>query len=406
MPDTETLVTETKTTETKQPAQAASRGKITRAEYTPPQTIDGKIPPQPANDIAASHAGVKLTDGNNHVDKGITETVADKEVVKDALPKLSDDQRKAFLQEMFGEENADVEKIKEKLKPVEVLPTDEQKKKAEADKELRLVELFIKNGGTLDQFNQIKSIANADVKELSKKDAIQEYVAAGFSEDEAKDIVKVRYFQNELDNIEQDVDNDESDEDFAKRKATLQKKIEFGSKKLETKSSHKIQQAGEVLKSLQQAYDSEILQQQAEAKNSSNVDELLTKMPRKVTYELGKINDQEIPPIEHEVSDESIKQVAEILKDPAKRNNIFNNEDGTLNLSKISQLLINNFEYERSLKNAYLEGGSRQVAIFEKTFPARSAYELGVGGTLVKNTDNGTVTQRGKRQVVSPTINN
>lgn len=318
---------------------------------------------------------------------------------------FTDEQRKAFLKELFGDENTDVEAIKEKIKPVIALPTDEQKKKDAENKELKLLELFIKKGGKLDQFQEIKTLANADIKELSKKDAIQEYVTAGFSEEEAKEMVKQRYYQVELANIEQDVDNDESDDDFEKRKTALQKKIDFGSKKLETKSSHKIQQAAGILKSLQDAYDSEILLQQSEQKNATNVDALLKDLPRKVTYQLGEVNNQLILPIEHEVSEESISKVAAILKDPAQRNNIFNNQDGTLNLPKITDVLLKNFEYERSLKNAYLEGSTRQEAEFEKVFPARSAYELGVGGSVNKSINKGQVASTGKVQKVSPQHN-
>lgn len=318
---------------------------------------------------------------------------------------FTEEQKAAFFKKMGIEYKGDedFETVKEKLKPAEAQPSEEDKKKAISAAELKQAELFIKNGGTLEQFNTIKSIANADPKEFSKKAAILELVDAGFTEDEAKDIAKERYYQIELDAIEQEVD--ETDEEFEARKAKLQKKIDFGTKKIQTKSSYLQKQAGDVIKGLQEAIEAEELQGKAEAEFLSNVDKTLSTLPRKQTFELGKVNDQDIAPILHEVSDESVAKVAELLKDPAKRNQFFYNQDNTLNIANLTPLLVNHFEIKRAIKGALLEGQTRQVAEFEKVFPSKTAFELGVGGSQTKSLQKGKVASSGKPQVVRPTYN-
>jgi hypothetical protein len=389
MPETETLVTETKQEE-KKPV-VASMGKVQRANMN-------------------GNNGNAITDNNTtQTSNENTDTKVDTKVeTKAEVPiEFTPEQKKEFFKQLGvdykGDE--DIEQIKEKLKPTVALPSEEEKKKAENDKELRLVELFVKNGGTVDQFNAIKQIANADQKEFSKKEAIAEFMEAGFTEDEAKVMAKERYYQIQLDEITQDLDNEESDEDFEKRKKALQKKIDFGSKKLEQKSSYKIQQAAAILNSLQDAIKSEETEVKNEAKLSSNVDEMLKNLPRKVTYELGKVNDQTIAPIEHEYSEESIAKVAAFLKDKAQRNNFFYNQDNSLNIQNLTKVLLNNFEQERIVKNALLEGQTRQVAIFESVFTSKTGYQLGVGGSPNKNISTGKVASFGKVQKVSPQHN-
>ena len=308
------------------------------------------------------------------------------------------------MNELFGDENVDVEAIKEKLKPTPPEPSEEEKKKAKSEKELKALKLWIEKGRTTEEFNELKNIAFGDKIELSKKKALTEFISAGFTEKEANDMLKNQFYQIELDNIEQDFEN-ETEEEFEARKKELQKKVEYGTKKLESYSSYEQIQAASILKGLEDAVESADLEVKEEAAISSNVDELLSKLPRKQTIELGKYNDVDLAPVEHEVSEDSIKQVSDILKDPAKRNNYFLNQDGTLNLPKLTEVLLNHIERNRAIKNALLEGQTRMTAEIRKTFPATSPYELGIGGAPQKNNQKGAVTSAGKPQRVSPQYN-
>lgn len=368
----------------KEPVKVASMGKVQRVS----QTIQSK------------------TETQKEAPK--EETTADIAQAQTGEPaqqsSLSEEQRKSFLKELFGDENVDVEAIKEKLKLTAPEPTEEEKKKAKSEKEIRALKLFVEQGGTPEQFNELKSIATGDKIELSKKKALTEFISAGFTEKEANEMLRNQFYQIELDNIEQDFDN-ETEEEFEARKKELQKKVEYGTKKLESYSSYEQTQAASILKGLEDAVESADLEAKEEAVISSNVDELLSKLPRKQTIELGKYNDVDLAPVEHEVSEDSIKQVSEILKDPAKRNNYFNNQDGTLNLPKLTEVLLNHIERNRAIKNALLEGQTRMTAEIRKTFPATSPYELGIGGAPQKNNQKGAVTSAGKPQRVSPQYN-
>ena len=342
------------------------------------------------------------------VDKPNVNADAPKEIIdpeKKEPISFTDEQKKEFLKSMFGED-ADLETIKEKLKPSPLEPTEEEKRKTLAEKELRLLKLYVDNGGTPEDYNVIKNLATSDIKELSKNEIISELKAEGFSEKEANDILKQRYLQIELDAIEQDTDNDESDEEFAARKKSLQRKVDYGTKKLENHSSYKQAQAQGILKGLEEIIRTDELRQKEEATLSSNVDETLKSYQRKQTYELGQSDDRQLNPITHEVSEESITKTADILKDAAKRKQFFNNKDGSLNLPNLTDFFIKYFEYNRAIKGAFLEGESRNTAEIQKTFPARTPYELGLGiASQNKNNKKGAAMTAGKAQRVSPQHN-
>jgi hypothetical protein len=394
MAEVETAIQET--TEVKLP-KVASLGHIKTVQGIPEIKSETTEEATIENKVEAANPENKNQEGQEEK----KETTATAETT---TTNISEEQRKAFLKEMFGDENFDVEAAKEKLKPTQAEPTEEEKKKVQSEKELRLLKLFVEQGGTPEQYNEIKNIANGDKVELSKKKALTELMSNGFSEAEANEMMKQEFYQIELDNIEQDFEN-ETDEEFEARKKALQKKIEYGAKKLERYSSYEQKQAAEILKGLSEAIESKDLEAKEEAAISSNVDELLSKLPRKQTIELGKYNDVQLAPVEHEVSEDSIKQVQDILKDPAKRNNFFNNQDGTLNLPKLTEVLLNHIERNRAIKNALLEGQTRMTAEFRKTFPATTAYELGVGGSPHKNTGKGVATKIGEPKRVSPQYN-
>lgn len=383
-------------TEVLEPKVVASAGKPERVNSGSNNTLTSKV-----ENVVDENATEKIESKANENAEAKIETTATPET-KEAVT-FTDEQKKEFLKSIFGED-VDENTIKEKLKPTPTEPTDEDKKKAKSEKEIKLLQTFVEKGGTPEQFNEIKNIANADALEFSKGEVKAELISAGFTEKEAEAIIKERYYQIELENIEQDFDN-ETEEEFEARKKFLQKKVELGTKKLASHSIYKQQQAASALKGLEELVESEELQAKEEAAISSNVDELFSKLPRKQTIELGKYNDVQLSPVEHEVSEDSIKQVADILKDTAKRNNFFKNQDGTLNLPKLAEVLLNYTERDRIAKNALLEGQTRQYNEIRKTFPATTPYELGVGGAPQKNNQKGAVASAGKPQRVSPQYN-
>lgn len=382
-----------KETETQKPA---SIGKLERLNIKIPQ--DNSEDQNNQNTNALNTGGENQNNGANATNAN--NGGADK---KDAppAPTLTDEQLKEYFKAQ-GIEYEGVEKLKEKLnyKPTDQ-ETPEQKTQAALAKEKRVLDLFIANGGTAEQYVGIKAVAEGDVKELSMTALKKELKDAKFSEEEIATIIKERYYQ--MDDEEIEAEEDET-KDFKKRLK------EYGANKLANRSLHTQKQAQGILAELNKTLESENLQQAEEVTISSNIDEHFKKLPRKYALEIGELNGKPIPPIDYEVSDSDEKELKEIqsmLKNPDKRNNLLFNKDGNLNITKLSELLVENKLLKSQLKTVYHEGGSRQVAEFEKVFPARTAHELGVGGSPNKQTgEKGKPASFGATQRVRPQQHN
>lgn len=305
---------------------------------------------------------------------------------KDKAPELTDEQLKKILEgKGITIDDTGFEGLKEKLnKPVGAAksPEDIEKEKAaqEAAFEKRMLDHFIANGGTAENFVALKKVAAADLKELSVSEIRRELGENGFNEEEINTVLKERYYQINPEELEQL--DDETLEEFEKRKALTEKKIAYGSKKVESKSAYIKKQAGDALAALREAIKAEDSLVEEEAILSSKIDEVAKKLPKKITFELGKVNDQDIPAVQYEVAEADITEVVSILKDTGKRNNILYNKDGGLNLESISGILLRNKLLESAIKASYLEGGNRQIAEFERIFPGRTAKDIGVGGAV------------------------
>lgn len=367
---------------------------------------EGLIEKQKAAASGGAGDGTELTDEQKAEAeklKNLTpEQLAALEAEKNKLPEVNDDQLKKLLESKgITLDDKGFEGLKEKLnKPAETAKSPEdiakEKEAQESAFEKRMLDHFIANGGTAENFVALKKIASADLKELSESEIKRELKENGITDEEdIKAIILERYYQINPEELEQD--EDESEEDFKKRKALIEKKIAFGTKDKESKSSHIKKQASDALAALQEAIKIQDSLVEDEAKLSSKVDELAPKLPRKMTFQLGKVNDQEIAPVEYDVTEDDIAEVVATLKDTGKRNNILYNKDGDLNLESVSTLLLKNKILESALKATYLEGGNRQIAIFEKTFPGRTAKDIGVGGTNGGNTGKpGKIVSAGK----------
>jgi hypothetical protein len=356
--------------------QIASIGKVQRVnnvsqnENAPRGTIDNKTAPSEKEDIIVGKAP----------ETKIEKPQIDESILKDYL-------------ESQGIKYEGLDKLKEKVNYTPAVElTEEEKTKAQLAREKRAVDLFVNNGGKVEDYVAIKKIAEADLKELSIANTKEELKKAGFSDDKIAQILKDRYYQFEDDEIEQE--EDESDKDFKKRAK------EYFSKKLENRSAFTKSQAKSVLENLNKAIESEDSQAKQEVEISAKIDDYFKAQPRKVNFEIGEDNGQKIAPVEYEVAETDLTKVQKFLKTPVEVNKFFYNQDGSLNLPNISNLLIKNAYLESALKAAYHEGGSRQVAILKGIFPS-SASELGIGGAPKDLTAKKQVASFGKPQKVS-----
>lgn len=322
--------------------------------------------------------------------------------VKSEKSELTPERKKELMKELFGDDEIDIDAIRESLKKT---PEEKQKdQSAESARELSVIKFFVDNEGTMDQWEAVKKLAKTDLLELSKSQATEDIIKQGFSKTEAEEILASAFYQIDLNEIEQDFGN-ESDEEFAERVEKLKKMKELGSKMLESYSADKQKQANNIIKQLEAAVDAAELQAKEDAQISSNVDDVLKNFSRSTTIQLGKVNDLEINPVDHVYSEKSFKAVADLLKDPIQRNNLFKKGDGTLDVPKLTELLLINLEYKRLVKTGLLEGQSRTTSIYDNTFPFSSPQRLGVGGGTSR-LDKNSIVSVGKPQRQSRQQNN
>lgn len=382
------------------PGNIVSRGKATLATPTNATQTDEN------NSGAAGQSGAtaELTE---------EQKLAAAEAEKNKLPELSDEQFKELLKGKGIElDDKGIEGLKEKLKPAASTapePTAEEKAAAEAALEKRMLDHFTSHGGTVENFVALKQIASADLKELSASEIRREMKANDFSEEEINIVLKERYYQINPEELVRDEDN-ETEEEFAARKKLIEKKIAYGSKKLESKSSHIKKSAEDALSNLRAAIQTEDLLKAEEVKHSTRVDELTATLPRKLSIELGEgPKGQKLPTVEIDVTDEIISEVNATLKninDAEKSKQFLYNTDNSFNLQNIAQVMIRNKILEAALQKTYLEGdkvgAERQVAEFEKIFPGRTAAAIGVGGNNSQsaNARKGHIVSRGQPEPV------
>lgn len=289
----------------------------------------------------------------------------------------------------------------EKRFPTQTALTDEQKLKQEQAFEKRMLDLYVEGGGTIEQFALVKQIASADLTDLSKAELTKELKAIGITDQSQIDAIqKERYFQLEQAEIDAIVDETE--------KALAQKKLDFGKAKFESKGKDKQEEAVGFLNNLKEAVNQKDFFTKRENEVSANVDEHFSKLEKKMTLQLGEVDNKPIDPVEYEVPQDVIDKAKAKLNTTAARKQLLFNTDGSLNHQNLADLVLKAelFESGTAAKTAYLTGGDRQVEIFEKLFPYRTASSLGLG-TNQENKDNtGKVASIGKNQRVQQRVAN
>lgn len=274
--------------------------------------------------------------------------------------------------------------------------TEEEKAVKLAEKEKEMLDLYVTaGGGTIENFAALKGIINSDLTDLSKRVITDELKAAGL-EEEVEAVLKERYYQVQLEELEQDIDED--DDEFAARKAKIEKKIEYGKKKLQSIAEKIKKDAQGVFDSLSQAIENKKAEANEELEFVAKIDEVSKTLPRKLSIPLGKLNNEDLGSVEVEVSENEIAETIGQLKDPASRNKILFNEDNQINVVAVSNLLLRNKMLEKAVREGMLVGQDRQVKIFEKTFPNRSAQAVGLGGSPKNTNTSGQVAGFGKPQ--------
>ncbi len=331
-----------------------------------------------ADQKAANVAAGKNEDGTEKTDAG---TGTGNIEIPAATTPLTDDEIKAEYEKRF---------------PTQAALSDEEKQKQADAFEKRMLDLYVETGGKIEEFALLKHMASQDLTELSKAELTKELKVAGITDPaQIEAIQKERYFQKEQAEIDEIEDEEE--------RALAQKKFDYGKAKFESKGKVIKENAEDFLNNLKEGVNQKDFFTKREADISSNVDEHFSKLEKKMTLQLGKVDDTDIPPVEYEVPQEVIDKARTRLNTPEARKQLLFNADGSINHTKLSDLVLKAemFESGTAAKTAYLTGAHREVEKIEKILPYRSASALGTGGTQATPDTSKKVASFGKPQRVN-----
>ena len=375
-----------------QTPQIAKVGKMQKVEMAFPQDNQAQNTQTDGNIGNINNEGANAnTDATN----GAAAASANTAPAPTALP--TPEQLKEYFKTLNIEYDGD-EKIKEKLTaPAQTTTqeTPEQIQAKELAKEKRRLDKFISGGGTAEQYVAIKGVAEVDANKFAIDTAKSDLMKSGLTQEEAETFLKEQYFQ--IDDAELEQEEDETDKAFKKRTK------EYFANQLANLSSPIRTKAAGILADLNAAIESEDLHAQKEVTLSAKIDEDFKALPRKLQIEIGKIGTTDVLPIDYDVSETDIAEVKAILKDPAQRQQLLYNQDGSLNIARISQALLKEKAFDSAGKVLFHSGMTKAIADFEKVFPARSAQEVGVGGSQQKpNGQKGAPASFGKTERAKP----
>lgn len=284
------------------------------------------------------------------------------------------------LNERFGTSIASIDELKPK--PPE--ETDQQKNEKLSAFEKNQIERFVakETEGTylekVERFNNIKKLAEYNPEELTILNKKMELKKAGIADEDIEEEMKKRYYQYSDEEISEF--DEEQQEQLKKAKSHYAEKLKNG-------SLYQIQAAKSVLEGIQKQIDTENYEAEIDGNISAKVAEIVKTMSRKVDIDLGMHNDVPISPIQFDMPDDVIQEVATLLSDPKERNKLLYNEDGSENVDVLFEALVWKKSAMAAVKSAYIKSADRQVQILQKTFPG--AYTSIAPGSAGKRNNSG-----------------
>ena len=320
--------------------------------------------------------------------------IAAEEAKKNELPELNDAQILALMKKQFGDDwDGDIEAAKGKLKKTIPELSAEEKAKAEALHEKRMLDLYVEEGGTAEQFYQLKQIKEADLTVFGVEELKIGLKKKGFDDGEIAEILTERYYQINPDELTQD--ENETSESFEKRKAAVAKKAAYGKEKFESLGKATKAKAERFFNDLDEAIKAKDLQVKEDEAFTAEVEANSKKLPRKMTLELGKVDNVDLPLVHSDVPDDVIAKVTGIVKDKNQIKQLLFKQDGTLNSEKILDLLVKEEMLSKVARDSLFAGETKATEEFEKRFPYRNAHSVGVGGGASPSRNSGGKTVAG-----------
>lgn len=291
----------------------------------------------------------------------------------------------------------------EKRFPKTTEPSEEEKAKAAAAHEKRMVDLYVSKGGKVEDYVAMKQLKDADVNVVGKNVLHKQLLESGLDEEEAIVAGKQMLLEHDLENITQG--DTEEDADFEKRKTKLEKQVAAGAKTLANYGNPVINKAKGVFEGLEMELKAKDAEDAEEVELSKSIDAHIKALPREMTIELGEVNNKPADPVKLKFDDAILEEVATTLKDTKQRDALFYDDKGNFNYTFMADVLAKAKSFDRAVKDSLIEGQNRQVEIFKKQFPDRSAYGIGVGGAPDKTGIDKTVAVKaGQPQRIKPQV--
>lgn len=295
----------------------------------------------------------------------VSEQVEQKETEKTF--EITDEELKKLYEQKFGKQEVSEEK-------------EELKAKEEKEIEKKVVDLWISQNANLDDLVGLKKVANMDELEVAKAVITEDLKAKGLSDNEVKEVIEERFYLVDVDSLEQG--EFETDEEFEERKEKIRKKAQLGEADLKKIGEEHKNRAKSILDNLRKTVEQLDALANTDNEYTAKVEKLSEVLPRKMTLQLGKLENEELSPIEIDVPNEAIESIVSQLKDRANFEKQYFNEDGTPKVEPFAELLVKNAILEKTAREAYMAGRTEQVKKLEEVFPTNSPQELGVGNVV------------------------
>lgn len=308
------------------------------------------------------------------IDPSKVQQQQEQQAQKAAAP-MADDVFEAELKTRLGiagEEKIDFEKVKSAFNPSAppAEPTEEEKAAAAEERKKMVFDAFIANGNTVDDWTSVQTILAKDDLSLGKEAAIAELVENGFTEEEAADIVKRRYFIK---------DGEET--------LYSETELKYGEKKLLSKAEQRKADAKAKIEQAETLLNVHNINQKRNAEWSEMVDKAIAEVPKVIPFNVGT---KEAPIVQNfEVMPEVVTEVQKIMKDPlTARAQIYNEDGKTIDTNRLTQLLIKEKLFEKVATSSYRAGMSSGIGGVQNRFLNKPSLDSPASSSGVQSNPN------------------
>lgn len=253
-------------------------------------------------------------------------------------------------------EDATLDSLKPKIEK-----SEDEIKLEERAKNKEVLDEYINNGGTVEDFVKIEKLTKYDEIELGFSAIKQQYKEAGYSEQKIEDLLKTRYFQLSDEDIEE-LDEDEQNEYKISRELYAKEAQRLGAQ-IKNEATFTLNNLHESIKArkIETEIEKSILGElEIFAKNAPKHQ---LKAPENNT-DAFKFEDLTL-----EYSKEEIDAVVSQLKEKNSREKIFYKQDNQAeNVTFIAELMLKANKTEKAYQEGVLKGGHIINDFYKKTY--------------------------------------